>query len=116
MKKTQSQDDGPLHQTVAPGYEFKVGGKAIAVRFTDQKLSSHAGLAAFWAWVHGTDWTGVLEAALPHPPARSNNRLKAIDKALAFVHGVVGAARKLTHVAYFRRDALVPELLGIERV
>ncbi|MEN9401555.1 MAG: hypothetical protein RL091_258, partial [Verrucomicrobiota bacterium] len=34
MKKTQSQDVGPLHQTVARRYEFKNGRKAIAVGFT----------------------------------------------------------------------------------
>ncbi len=39
-----------------------------------------------------------------------------LEKALAFTHGLLGAARKLTHVAYFRRDPIVPELLGIERV
>ncbi len=32
------------------------------------------------------------------------------------MHGLLGEARKLTHVAYFRRDPLVPELLGIRRV
>ncbi|MEY2881343.1 MAG: hypothetical protein RLZZ15_3723, partial [Verrucomicrobiota bacterium] len=25
MKNNQSQDNGPLHQTVAEGFEFKVG-------------------------------------------------------------------------------------------
>ena len=43
MKKNQSQDDGPLHQTVAEGIEFKVGVKSIAVEFTEQQLSAHAG-------------------------------------------------------------------------
>ena len=35
---------------------------------------------------------------------------------MAFTHGLLCEARKLTHAAYFRRDPLVPELLGIKRV
>lgn len=116
MKKNQSEDDGPLHQTVAEGFEFKVGGKAIAVGYTDQRLSAHAGTATFWAWLHATDWREVLARQLPHGVPTSNHALPAIDKALAFIHGLIGEARKLTHVAYFRRDPLVPELLGIARV
>jgi hypothetical protein len=116
MKTYQSEDNGPLHQTVAGGYEFKTGGKAMAVEFTDQKLSAHAGSAPFWAWLHGTGWKRKLEGQLPHPLAMSNNRLTAIEKALAFTHGLLCEARKLTHVAYFRRDPMVPELLGIRRV
>lgn len=116
MKKTQSQDDGPIHQTVAEGFEFKVGGKAIAVGFTDQKLSAHAGSAGFWAWLHGSGWVETLRRCLPHALPSSNNHLTPRDKALAFVHGLLGAARKLTHVAFLRRDPVTPELLGIKRV
>ena len=32
------------------------------------------------------------------------------------MHGLLCDARKLTQVAYLRRDPLVPELLGIKRV
>ena len=39
-----------------------------------------------------------------------------LEKALAFTHGLLCEARKLTHVAYLRRDPLVPELLGIKRI
>jgi hypothetical protein len=116
MKKTQSMDDRPLHQTVAEELEFKVDGKAIAVGFTDQQLSAHAGSATFWAWLHGTRWKEMLARQLPHRLPCSNNHLRPLEKALAFTHGLLCEARKLTHVAYFRRDPLVPELLGIRRV
>jgi len=96
--------------------EFKVNGKAIAIGFTDQQLSPHAGSALFWGWLHSLDWGQRLAAALPHPLPRSNNKLLPLDKALAFMHGLLCDARKLTHVAYLRRDPLVPELLGIKRV
>src|SRR5450759_5272793 len=116
MKTFQSQDESSLHQTVADGFEFKVGAKSIAVGFTEQKLSAHAGSALFWGWLHGTGWGAALAGQLPHRPPMSNNHLTPLAKALAFTHGLLGEARKLTHVAYFRRDPVVPELLGIRRV
>lgn len=57
-----------------------------------------------------------LRRGLPHPEPGSNNHLKALEKALAFVQGLLCDARKLAHVAYLRRDPLVPEMLGIRRV
>lgn len=116
MKIEQSKGDSPLHRTVAPAIEFKVGGKAIAVAFTEQRLSAHAGSATFWAWLHGSGWLKRLRQALPHPEPTSNNHLTAVEKALAFTHGLICQARKLTHVAYFRRDPIVPQMLGIRRV
>lgn len=116
MKNTPSSGTHPVHQLVAGEFNFKVGSKAMAVEFTDQQLSPHAGSAAFWGWLHGSGWLKSLERALPHPEPTSNNRLTALEKALAFCHGLLCEARKLTHVAYLRRDPLVPELLGIRRV
>jgi len=116
MKKNQSEDNGPHHQSVAGAFEFKSAKKSISVEFTDQKLSAHAGSAVFWAWLHGARWKAKLEEHLPHRASESNNHLTAVDKALAFTHGLLCDARKLTHVAYFRRDPMVPELLGIRRV
>jgi hypothetical protein len=116
MKNTQSNGDGPVHQTVAGEWEFKIGGKAMAVGFSDQRLSAHAGSAAFWGWLRPTRWVESLGQALPHRSPTSNNHLTALEKALAFVQGILCDARKLTHLAYLRRDALVPELLGIRRV
>lgn len=115
-QKTKSEGVNPLHQSVAGALEFKVGGKAISVGFTEQKLSAHAGSATFWAWLHSTGWARVLQRCLPHRTPVSNNNLTGLEKALAFTHALLCEARRLTHVAYFRRDALVPEMLGIRRV
>jgi len=116
MKNTQSEGIGPVHQTVAGEYEFKNGRKTIAVKFTQQRLSPHAGSATFWGWLRPSGWVETLSEVLPHAAPRSNNHLRPLAKALAFCHGLLCEARKLTHVAYLRRDPLVPELLGIRRV
>ncbi len=116
MKTTQSSGTRPVHQKVAGSLEFKSGGKAIAIEFTDQQLSPHAGSATFWGWLRPLDWVHSLRTALPHGLPLSNNHLLPVEKALAFVHGLLCDARKLTHVAYLRRDPLVPEMLGIKRI
>jgi hypothetical protein len=116
MKTTQSLGTRPVHQTVAGEFNFKSGGKAIAVEFTDQRLSAHAGSVTFWGWLHPSGWVQALAAALPHAPSLSNNHISALAKALAFTHGLLCEARKLTHIAYLRRDPVVPELLNIARV
>jgi len=116
MKTTQSSGTRPDHQTVAGTLEFKSNGKAIAIGFTEQQLSPHAGSALFWGWLRPLDWCQRLAAALPQPLPRSNNKLLPVEKALAFMHGLLCDARKLTHVAYLRRDPLAPELLGVKRV
>lgn len=46
----------------------------------------------------------------------SNNHLTPLEKAVAFLQGILCEARKLTHVAYLRRDPLMPEMLGMRRV
>jgi hypothetical protein len=116
MKTTQSSGTRPDHQTVAGTFEFKSNGKAIAIGFTEQQLSPHAGSALFWGWLRPLDWCQRLAAALPQPLPLSNNKLLPVEKALAFMHGLLCDARKLTHVSYLRRDPLAPELLGITRV
>lgn len=116
MQNSASALGGAAHQTVAAPIQLHTGAKSIQIGFTNQRLSPYAGSATFWGWLLAGNWRATLQAALPHPPPLSNNHLLPLDKALAFVHGLLADARKLTHVAYLRRDPLVPELLGIRRV
>ncbi len=116
MKTTQSSGTRPVHQTVASPIEFKCGGQSIQIQFTDQQLSPHAGSAPFWAFLRQSGWIGLLHRCLPHPPPKSNNHLTPVSKVLGFVQGLLCGAKKFTHVAYLRRDPLLPELLGIRRV
>src|SRR4029434_10577827 len=76
MKSTQSSGTRPVHQTVAPALEFKADGSAIAIEFTEQRLSAHAGTSTFWGWLRPLDWRGRLEEALPHAKPTSNKELQ----------------------------------------
>ena len=117
MKKSdQSAGTRPTHQTVASKIQFQSGNKSIQIEFTDQKLSPYAGMAAFWSFLRGSGWIGLLESCLPHALPKSNNCLQPLCKALGFIQGLLCGAKKLTHVAYLRRDPMVPEMVGIKRV
>jgi hypothetical protein len=96
MKTTQSSGTRPDHQTVAGTLEFKCNGKAIAIGFTDQQLSPHAGSAVFWGWLRPLDWCQRLASALPHPLPQSNNKLLPLEKALAFTACCVTRANSRT--------------------
>ncbi|HXT13539.1 MAG TPA: hypothetical protein VN873_18450, partial [Candidatus Angelobacter sp.] len=63
-------------------------------------------------WIGANNWPERCPNRLP----ASNNKLLPLEKALAFTHGLLCDARKLTHVAYLRRDPLAPELLGIKNI
>src|SRR5512135_3411060 len=116
MKHRQSSGTRPVHQTVAEAFEIKTGGKSIAIGFSDQRLSPHAGSAIFWGWLRRGDWIARLTQSLPHVLPVSNNHLLPIEKALGFIQGLLCDARKLTQVAYLRRDSVVPPLIGVRRV
>jgi hypothetical protein len=116
MKKQQSTSTRSIHQSVAPKFELKTGSKSIAIEFTNQRLSPHAGTTAFWGWAHSINVPQKLKAALPHPLPRSNNSLLPHEKALGFVQGIICDGRKLTHCSHLRHDPMVPEVLDIKRV
>lgn len=101
---------------MASKIQFQSGNKSIQIEFTEQKLSPHAGSATFWSFLRGSGWIGLLEKCLPHPLPKSNNCLQPLCKALGFIQGLLCGAKKLTHVAYLRRDPMVPEMVGIKRV
>jgi hypothetical protein len=117
VKKTQqSAGTSPTHQTVASKIQFQSANKSIQIEFTEQKLSPHAGTATFWSYLWGSGWIELLRQSLPHPQPKSNNHIKPLCKGLGFIQGLLCGAKKLTHVAYLRRDPMVPEMVGIKRV
>ena len=116
MKPNQSKGDSPVHQTVAEKIKFQTAGQSIQIEFTDQQLSPHAGTATFWSFLHQSGWGELVERCLPHPVPVSNNALPPLTKVFSFVQGLLCGAKKLTHVAYLRRDPMMPALLGIKRV
>lgn len=89
------------------------GREAIEIGFTSQKISPHAGLSAFVAFLHWHRFKGLLEKALP--ARTSPNATSAADLALGFMIGILSGSKKLAHCAYLRADRLLPSLLGIRR-
>jgi hypothetical protein len=116
MKPNQSKGGSPVHQTVAGKIKFQSAGQSIQIEFTDQQLSPHAGTATFWSFLHQSGWGELVGRCLPHPVPSSNNALPPLAKVFSFVQGLLCGAKKLTHVAYLRRDPMMPALLGIKRV
>ena len=80
MKTTQSSGKRPVHQTVAGEFEVKTDGKSIAIGFTDQRLSQHAGSATFWSWLRPLGWNKLLATALlpSHIPAPASSFVSAM--------------------------------------
>jgi hypothetical protein len=85
---------------VAGTLEFKSNGKAIAIGFTDRRLSPYAGSAIFWDWLRPLDWAKRLAAALPQRQPTSNNHLLPLAKALAFMPAsfTVGSTTRVWHL------------------
>jgi len=116
MKPNRSKGESPIHQTVAEKIQFESVGQSIQIEFTEQQLSAHAGTATFWSFVHQSGWGEMVAGCLPHPRPTSNNALSPLTKVLGFVQGLLCGTKKLTRVAYLRRDPMMPALLGIKRV
>ena len=76
---------------------------------------SRYGTATFWSFLHQSAWGELVARCLPHPAPASNNALSPRSKVFSFVQGLLCGAKKLTHVAYLRRDPMTPSLLGIKR-
>ena len=94
------------------------GGRDISIQIQRQSNRHRLhGSAAFTSCRE----RGFLGLAAPVPLGGATQRRlvasSAPDRKGAGLHArLLCDARKLTHVAYLRRDPLVPELLGIERV
>ncbi len=93
---------------VAGNIRFQSAGQSIQIGFTDQRISSNASAATFWAFLRQRGWIKLLKRCLPHPLPKPNNALTPVSKLLGFVHGLLCGAKKVRHVAYLRRDPLVP--------
>lgn len=114
MKKTPEHADESVPQTVTELIKVHNGQETIQIGFTDQKISSHAGLSAFASFLHWHRFRAVLKGCLP--TRTSPNATAAEDLGLGFITGVLAGAKKLAQVAHLRRDPLLPGLLGIEGV
>lgn len=114
MKKTTQHADVSVPQTVTELIKVHNGQETIQIGFTDQRISSHAGLSVFASFLHWHRFGSVLKACLP--TRTSPNATAAEDLGLGFITGVLAGAKKLAQVAHLRRDPLLAQVLGIQRV
>ena len=105
----------PLPPPVEALLQLNNGREAIAVEFTDERLSAHAGIAGFWSWLRGTGVIAELERRLPHPQPISHNHLTPLNKALTFLHGLWCGAEKLTQMAHLRRPDQVIAACAVQQ-
>ncbi len=117
MKTTQSSGTRPVHQTVAGTFEFKASTASqspsgspisrLSVRTRAVRLSGACCVSG--------DWFSTLACAFCRMRSASVQQSSAAagERRWPSCTDLLCDARKLTHVAYLRRDPLVPELLGI---
>ena len=115
IRKQDKHTDESVPQTVTEFIKLKTDQETIQIGFTDQKVSPHAGLAAFIGFLHWHHLPRLLAQSLPHAPT-SNNALPPADIAVSFLIGILAGAKKLGQVAYLRRDSVLPALLQIKRM
>jgi hypothetical protein len=102
-------------QTVTPLIKLKVGGEAIRITTTNQKISAHAGQVTLAGFLAAHRVRELLAAVLPQQPT-SPNALAPVEIALGFMAGVVAGADKLTRVAWLRGDPVLPQVLRLRRL
>lgn len=114
MKKRSKHTDVSVPQTVTDFIKVHNGQETIQFGFTDQRISAHAGLSAFASFLHRHRFGALLKNSLP--ARTSPNATAPEDLALGFMTAILAGAKKLAQVAHWRRDPLLPGLLGIKRV
>lgn len=115
MKKNNEHADVSGPQSVTPFIKVHTGQESMQIGFTKQKVSAHAGLAAFAGFLHWHRLPEQMRQWMPAGPD-STRGLPYAEVALGFCAGILAGAEKLAQVAYLRRDVLLPALLGIRRV
>ncbi len=116
MKKTQSKHtDVSVPQTVTESFiKLRTDQETIQIGFTDQKITAHAGLSTFIGFLHWVRFMPLLQLLLP--AKKSNHNLPAHQTALGFIVGVLSGAKRLTQVAFLRRDGSLPKILQVEAI
>jgi hypothetical protein len=82
MKGNQLKGGSPADQAVAEKIEFESVGQSIQFEFPGQQLTSHAGAATCWSFVHECGWRELEARGLHHPEPTSDNSPSALTKVL----------------------------------
>jgi len=115
IKKQPKHTDVSGPQSVTGFIKLKTDSEAIQIGFTDQKVSPHGGLITFAGFLQWHRLNQLLKQWLP-AGTENHRALKGPELALGFIAGLLQGAKKLTQVAFLRRDPAIPTMLGIDRI
>lgn len=87
----------------------------IRFAFTDHPITVWAGAILLRLYFELIGLRAVLEHTLTPLTKRSNKQIPVSDVLLAWVYGLALGAERFAHFTRYRRDPLLPQLLGLPR-
>src|SRR6266498_3099154 len=90
--------------------------RRIGFGFTEHPITVWAGVILLRLYF---EWIGLrkeLGECLASFVKRSNNQIGAVDVMLSWFYGLALGAERFEHFTRYRRDRLLGELLGVQRV
>lgn len=87
----------------------------IRFAFTDHPITVWAGAILLRLYFELIGLRAVLEHTLTPLTKRSHNQIPVSDVLLAWVYGLALGAERFAHFTRYRRDPLLPQLLGLPR-
>jgi hypothetical protein len=87
----------------------------IRFAFTDHPITVWAGAILLRLYFELIGLRAVLQRTLLPLAKRSNNQIPTSDVLLAWFYGLALGAERFAHFTRYRRDPLLPQLLGLPR-
>ena len=87
----------------------------IRFAFTDHPITIWAGALLLRLYFELIGLRTVLQSVLAPLAKRSNNQIPVTDVLLAWFYGLALGAERFAHFTRYRRDPLLPQLLGLAR-
>lgn len=87
----------------------------IRFAFTDHPLTVWAGAIVLRLYFEFIGLRAVLPGTLAPLAQQSNNQIPVSDVLLAWFYGLALGAERFAHFTRYRRDPLLPQLLGLSR-
>jgi len=87
----------------------------IRFAFTDHPITIWAGALLLRLYFELIGLRAILQSRLAPLAKRSNNQIPVTDVLLAWFYGLALGAERFAHFTRYRRDPLLPQLLGLAR-